>query len=290
MKKFLIAVGKAVLYTLLFFVLQLISVLALTVIGVVVGLIVGISGGELPEGELLMSENLVALSSLITAILLLLFCVIFFAVRGKRFSHEVGFHALTHPLATLSHPFVCGFGLCILATFAISVIPFPETWVATYEEYAGQIAAGNPVLMLLATVILAPLTEEIVFRGLIYTRLKRGMPVLLAALLSALIFGIMHGTLLHMVFTVPMGLFLCLFYDRFGSLWVPIALHMGFNLCGSVLSYYPMDSVPMIAVFIAIGVYLTVMGLLSIGWYRNAAAGCIAEADPDIYTENENLS
>ena len=48
----------------------------------------------------------------------------------------------------------------------------------------------------------------------------------LAALLSAVIFGLVHGTLLHLFYTIPMGLLLCLFYEKYRSLWAPILLHM----------------------------------------------------------------
>ncbi len=266
MKRFFSSLGKALCYGLLFFVLQLIAVFMLSIVS---GMASALSGLFVFAAiEMWITENLVALSTILSCLFLICVLLLFFAARRKRFSRELGFAHVYAPMTALFHPFAAGFGMCILATFAISVIPFPDSVTAVYEQYAGQVAGGNPFWMFLATVLFAPLSEEILFRGLIYSRMKQGMPALLAALLSALIFGVMHGTLLHLVYTVPMGLILCLFYEKYGSLWAAIALHMGFNLCGSVLSYYPMDTLGMVIAFLVIGVYLTVVGLLSIAWYQ----------------------
>ncbi|MGM9625114.1 MAG: lysostaphin resistance A-like protein, partial [Eubacteriales bacterium] len=101
-----------------------------------------------------------------------------------------------------------------------------------------------------------------------YTRLKRGLPqrgmgIFFAALISAVIFGALHGTLLQLFYTVPMGLLLCFVYDRYKSLWASVLVHMAFNLCSFIMSYYVIDTVYMFGVFACIGIYLTVFGFVS---------------------------
>ncbi len=277
MKKFLLSIGKALLYGLLFFVIQLIAVLLLSLIGGLFGALSGFLSFGFGAAEAWLSANLVSLATIVTCVVLLLFLAIFFLARGKSFAREVGFHRVFHPLRSLANPFTCGFGFCILATFAISVIPFPDSVTAVYEQYAGQLTGGSTVLTVLATVLVAPLSEEILFRGLVYTRLKKGMPTFLAALLSAILFGAMHGTLLHLVFTVPMGLMLCLFYEKYNSVLAAVALHTGFNLCGTVLSYYPTTRPAVVIALIVIGLYLTVEGLIGIAWYRGAVRARASE-------------
>ena len=111
-----------------------------------------------------------------------------------------------------------GAGLNVVVSMVLSIIPFPSDWVEGYEQ-ASAVTASNPVLYVAAAVFIAPFVEEIVFRGLAYTRLKRGMPAVIAALLSALVFGAMHGQVIWILYTAFLGLIFVLVFERTGSLW-----------------------------------------------------------------------
>ena len=89
-------------------------------------------------------------------------------------------------------------------------------------------AAHQPLLdavVILTGVILTPLTEELLFRGVLYQALRRSMPVGGAALLSALIFAAMHFTLALFIPLTVMGLVLALLYERSGSLLPSMLVH-----------------------------------------------------------------
>ena len=267
MKKFLLSLLKAAVYTGVFLGIQIIVTLILSVGAAFYEEIRRAVTGEI-RGELDIMGNIVSWVTVISCLLTLLFLLFVFAVRGKSFSDEVRWHKLPSAGRAMLGPLECGFGLSILSSFVLALIPFPEAWYATYDESMEMMLAGDPLFLAIATVLAAPIVEEVIFRGLVYTRLCRGMKRWLAALVSALIFGLVHGTLLHLVFTVPMGLVLCLFYEKYRSLWAPILLHMSFNLAGSVLGYYNIESPVVVIVLIAAGLYLTVIGLLSMRWYR----------------------
>ncbi len=220
------------------------------------------------DPDAILMANLLPTVTFLSAWMTLLFCWLFCAVRGKRFSGEVRWHKMTSPGRAMLGPLACGFGLSILASCALSMIPFPDAWFDAYDESMTLLLSGNPLFLAAATVIAAPIVEEVVFRGLVYTRLCRGMKRWIAALLSALIFGLVHGTLLHLFYTVPMGLLLCMFYEKYRSLWAPIILHMSFNLAGTVLGYYTDASAAVMVILLIVGVYLTVFGFLSMRWYR----------------------
>ncbi|MBQ8576368.1 MAG: CPBP family intramembrane metalloprotease [Clostridia bacterium] len=266
MKRFFANLGKAVLYCLAFLFFQVLAVYGLTAVQVLLSFFGGMGLGM--GAAVWIGDNMVALSTLLSCALTYLGLWMFFVLRRKHLSREVGFARLPKPLSAIPAPFCAGFGLCILSTFLISYIPIPQSWADSYEVYSGSIVSGEMWLTVIATTFCAPLAEELIFRGLIYTRLRRGMPVGIAALLSALAFGALHGTMLHLLYTIPMGIILCLFYEKYRSLWAPVLLHMGFNLCGCVLGYYPMDTVGMIVGFLCIGAYLTVIGFVMMGWYR----------------------
>jgi uncharacterized protein len=88
----------------------------------------------------------------------------------------------------------------------------------------------NPALQLpltLVVVVVGPIVEEIAFRGIVFRRLLRRWPPVLAALGSSVLFGAAHFDL---VGTTLMGLALVALYVQTRSLWVPIAAHALSNL------------------------------------------------------------
>ena len=68
---------------------------------------------------------------------------------------------------------------------------------------------ADPVSVPLAAAVygfLTPFTEELVFRGILYHRLRRGFPPLQAAVISALLFGFAHGSAAQDFYAVVMGI------------------------------------------------------------------------------------
>ncbi len=96
------------------------------------------------------------------------------------------------------------------------------------------------VMMGIAAVIVAPLVEEVVFRGFIYGVLKRYTDTWFAAVCSASLFAVVH---MHVGFFVPLfvlALGLCAAYERSGCLLVPMWMHAFFNgTSTALLLLYP---------------------------------------------------
>lgn len=102
----------------------------------------------------------------------------------------------------------------------------PQETVEAFQKADGL---GLKVLMGIAAVIVAPIVEETVFRGFVYGVIKRYTDGYFAAIVSALLFAIVH---LHVGSLVPLfmlALGLCLAYERTGSLLVPMWMHAIFN-------------------------------------------------------------
>ena len=92
------------------------------------------------------------------------------------------------------------------------------------------------LLWFVGTLILPPVTEEIIFRGLILGYLRRaGAGFILANLIQAVCFGIYHQNLVQGIYAVVMGFLLGYLADRYESLLAPMLLHFLFNLFGTVL-------------------------------------------------------
>lgn len=99
-----------------------------------------------------------------------------------------------------------------------------------------QLFAGQGAVQLFGLGILVPLAEELIFRGLIYTRIRQRIPAGGAIFFSALLFALFHGNMIQMVFAFPLALVLAWLYERSGWFACPLAFHMGANLTAIVLN------------------------------------------------------
>ncbi len=116
----------------------------------------------------------------------------------------------------------------------------PQQRIAGVTE--GTDSAFGAVLILLSLVVLAPLGEELIFRGMLLSRLVRSMAVWWAIAVQAAVFALIHLTDPEAIAAIP-GLFLIavvLGYAaiRTGSLSLPLFLHAGVNLTAALLLLY----------------------------------------------------
>lgn len=89
-------------------------------------------------------------------------------------------------------------------------------------------------------VIVAPVAEEILFRGYFYGVIRRFGGRLPALLTSSLLFAAIHVHLPSMLGLGILAIILCLLYERSGSLWAPITMHACFNASTiAVLIFWP---------------------------------------------------
>jgi membrane protease YdiL (CAAX protease family) len=115
--------------------------------------------------------------------------------------------------------------------------------VSVPEQVTGNLHGFQLVVFALFAVVVAPVTEEFLFRGLIYRSIRDRYGVPLGAALSALMFGAIHfvagdawtGTVALQVTMVVTGLGLALVYERRKTLLAPIAGHAAFNLIAVVV-------------------------------------------------------
>lgn len=140
---------------------------------------------------------------------------------------------------------VC-FGWIALLAFALehatSLIVAVVAAVApqAFENYESMVEGSGlseySVMWYFATLILPPLVEEIVFRGLILNYLRRaGIGLVLSIVIQAVLFGVYHGNLVQGVYAAILGIVLGYLAIRYNSLAAPMFMHFCFNLFGTVL-------------------------------------------------------
>lgn len=85
-------------------------------------------------------------------------------------------------------------------------------------------------LVLLNGIALAPIVEESLVRGMAYPLLRRHMPPIAAAVITAAGFAALHGNMVQAIATLPLGILLAFVYERTQKLVPVIGLHIGYNM------------------------------------------------------------
>lgn len=104
--------------------------------------------------------------------------------------------------------------------------------VLAFKESKDPAARGALVL---AAVVIAPLVEELTFRGFVYGVIKRYTDGFFAALCSSLLFAVVHCHIGSLFPLALLALILCAAYELTGSLLTPMLMHALFNLTSLLL-------------------------------------------------------
>ena len=118
------------------------------------------------------------------------------------------------------------------AFFAFSGIWSVALDIKENDDLPQELGVDGSTLALIAVsvlvCVLAPIAEELFFRGFCFTALRRTLGMLPAAVLTGIIFGAIHLGGTDIEFIVPLmvfGFFLCLLYVWTGSLLPSMVLH-----------------------------------------------------------------
>lgn len=122
-----------------------------------------------------------------------------------------------------------------------------------YNELMELIGAGEMSLpVMVAVSIMAPLSEEVLCRGVILRLAERVSPRFwVANVIQALAFGILHGNLIQGTYAFLLGLLLGYIYGKYRNIWLCMLLHGAMNFSSFIVdpfyALFPEDS--MMAVF-----------------------------------------
>lgn len=101
---------------------------------------------------------------------------------------------------------------------------------ASYQDVAQQQYGVIFGVGMILFGLISPITEEIVFRGLIFNRLRRYFPHMAAVVVSGVLFGIYHGNLVQGLYGGCMGILMAYLYERMHSFFIPCLFHATANL------------------------------------------------------------
>lgn len=105
-----------------------------------------------------------------------------------------------------------------------------------YQETSEILYSPSFPVQILCVGIIIPIMEEMIFRGLIYRRMRRNVSMVKAMIFTSLMFGLYHGNSVQFIYALLSGLLLSYMYEKYGSLKAPVLAHMLMNIVSCALT------------------------------------------------------
>ncbi len=166
---------------------------------------------------------------------------VYFYVRSKGGSwRDLGFKSFNW-LKAIGWLSILTMGFLLMASVAVAVgeVLFPSVDFAEEQQigFLGASSVFEMSLTFLALVVIAPISEETIFRGFLLPALANWAGVVWAAIFTSLLFGLLHPPIGAMVVITVFAVFLAIAYIRLNSIWPAIILHSGKNLVAYILIF-----------------------------------------------------
>ncbi len=178
---------------------------------------------------------------------------------------DMSYRSLLHPTSS-----------SVLATLALTVLPLAlltpalvlvngtvvdwlvqQVPLSQWEEASFSRMSDGTLPSIVAVCLLAPVVEEMLFRGIILRAFLHRYPRGLAMVWSAMLFGVAHLNLYQFLVATCLGLILAWLYERTRSLYPCVALHVTYN---SMVTLFGMD-----ALTDSVGVWVVALLLAGVG-------------------------
>lgn len=203
-----------------------------------------------------------------------------FAVCSKgRLRDTAAIHKIRISTVFLAVLYIVLLGPLVMLCNAVTML-FVDNTATEILSVVSEISYGG---MFFFVGLLAPVCEEIVFRGILYTGFRKNGTPMQAILWTAVLFGLFHMNLNQMVYAAVLGFAFGLLREATGNIWAGIIGHISINSY-SVFLYYAQSLLPAEQLAEAEGALTQDMLITTIGTYlvialiTTALAVCVLTA------------
>lgn len=199
-------------------------------------------GGALSEEIILqLTNDVIALTlahqyslMLLSALITVLILVFTFRLRKRDAIKEL--HIRPVPLARVPWYVLLGVSLQPAARLLLTLLP--QKWLQNFADTNPLNQTSDPLAVeLISAIIAVPVLEELIFRALMFPRLRRGMGTFFAVLVTAGTFGAIHGHPVSFVYASVLAVVMTwLMIQNNESVIASILCHAGFNAGNYLLS------------------------------------------------------
>jgi len=226
MKRYLGMIGNILLYIAIYIAVSLMVTLAISI---------GLKGTSTIKW---IAEN-ISILTIITNILTISAYMLICKIDKINFFKKCKFNAYNYNFTY----FLILIGMS-LGTFSISFLKIHaihEAFPLLAHTLASIVSGKNIMIILLGTITMGTILEEVLFRGLVFDELKKNMNIVLAVILQGLIFGGLTLNIPVMIYAGLGGMIFGMVYIIFDSMWACIIAHFISSATLLVLSRFGAD-------------------------------------------------
>ncbi len=131
------------------------------------------------------------------------------------------------------------FGVIIVVSVVLAYVHIPGFDINQKQNvgFSNMTFAYEYLAAFIALVVVAPIFEEIIFRGYLFGRLRERNSFWISAVLTSLVFGAVHLQLNVAIDVFILSMFMCYLRERFNSIWPTILMHSFKNGLAYVLLF-----------------------------------------------------
>lgn len=134
----------------------------------------------------------------------------------------------------------------------------------SFQQISDKQMSVNLIIGIVLYGIISPLTEETIFRGILFNKMRKYFPVGISILVSSLFFGLYHGNPVQIIYGTLSGCLFAYLYAKSGRFYVTVILHGVMNVVTFLLTE---------AGFfqsgwnhLGIGIVFLLAGIVAVGW------------------------
>ena len=237
------------------------AVMALLYIGIYLGLqyllfiIVALN-----EGDIMNYSGVVTIIAALSAVVII---AAIGYVKGSSFDKTIKAKRISLLDVVLSFSMAVGFRMLTYVYFiwAENSIPVLEKSLENAKEMTydtNTMTTLGMITILVSMYIIAPVFEELLFRGFVQKELSEAFGITIAVLLQGLLFGMAHGLLVQSVFAAVFGVLLGVIYHKTKNIKITMLSHLFFNM-SSVLE---LKNGVVLTNLVVIGLLMTVISII----------------------------
>ncbi len=130
-----------------------------------------------------------------------------------------------------------GASFCLAGNGLLQLTGLTSLFAGDYSSTMEVLYGDTLWMQVFWMVIAAPLAEELVYRKILYGRMREYCGVYKAAAGASLLFGLTHGYVLQGIYSFFLGMLLCFLLERYRVLYPSVAVHMAANLCSVAVTF-----------------------------------------------------
>lgn len=228
-------------------------------LAIIVGLFV-ISLGTSPKDIEEFVNTHVLLITAAGAVFASVFLILFFYLDGQkgRIEKKKSSNAKDFVMAIIG-----GAGIAIILNILIGLTGISGI-DNTFQKISEAIKSTPIVITIICAGIIIPIVEEIIFRGLIFNRIKFQYNLTAAMLISSVVFGIYHGNIIQGIYATMLGVCLAYTYNKTKNILIPIFIHISANT--SVLGLSSLvendDSALTVGIMVLVTLIFAIIGIV----------------------------